>query len=224
MRIGALRLALLPVVVLALAAGGSSPGRARAGEQAGAPPPQPKPGTVRALAMDQEVRGLPDKDPDKPVRERMLIDEANNRVLLVLYKGDKGDRKGEGESAKDAAPGKLEVDRRIVLNMSSQPPEVTEIWDGDRLYRRSTRDLNRLQEERDAWEADMIRRLAVTSSFQQGDGFLSGRHAAIFTHPAPASRPRSPGARRSAPPPSPSSARCASASRANSARAPRPRR
>jgi hypothetical protein len=149
--------------------------------QAGGPPktpaqPAPQGGKVPVLALEQRALGLPGEEPNRPLEEKMLVDTSRNRVILLIYKPEPP-AAGPGSGGGGAAPtARREVDRRIVLRMDYNPPEIYEISDRDRTYRKTQKDLNHIQDERDEIEETTLRHLKDISPAEQKstleEGFL----------------------------------------------------
>jgi len=116
-------------------------------------------GFVRVLAVEQEARGLPDQEPDQPLFQKMQIDNRSRRLILNLYRNP--------SKPPEPAPSSRVVERKIILHMNTDPPEIIEIWDGDRTFRRTSRDLNQIQEERDRHEAMILHHLNDLSAAEQ---------------------------------------------------------
>jgi YHS domain-containing protein len=132
----------------------------------GDPAKPPEAGKVRVLTLEQEARGLPDRPPDEAIPQKLYLDPAGNRLALVLYKASvpASEGKSEAPAGGPSASGAREVDRRIVVTLSGKVPEIVEIWDADRAYRRTTKDLNGVQEDRDQYEAAILERLRLMSA------------------------------------------------------------
>ncbi len=150
--------------------------------------------TIKVLSMDQEATGLPDQqDPDRATAQKMLIDPVSRRLILILFKPvpkedppatvppapPAGPSSPAGQNPTSASASRegaatspspapvREVDRRIILNMGVDPPEVLEIWDQDLTFRRTLRDLNTIQEERDKQEATFLNHLGDMTAAEQ---------------------------------------------------------
>ncbi len=130
---------------------GVIPLSAMAQEEAGEAVKPAREGFVRVLALEQEASGVPGQDPDRKLYQKMLIDSENRRLILILYRNGTQDPK--------EPPSEREVDRRIILHLNSDPPEVVELWDRDRTYYRTLQDLNKIQDERDRDEENTLRHL-----------------------------------------------------------------
>jgi YHS domain-containing protein len=128
----------------------------------------PEEGKVRVLTLEQEARGLPDRPPEETIPQKLYLDSDGNRLAIVLYKVPATAIEGKPETpAGGPSSTAREVDRRIVVDLSGKVPEVVEIWDADRSYRRTAKDLNGVQEDRDRYEAQILERLRVMSAAER---------------------------------------------------------
>jgi YHS domain-containing protein len=134
--------------------------------------------------MEQEAVGLPDQKSDLPVRQKLVLDGERNRLILTLFsepaggdgiEGGGGGRGGGAAEKEDQKKAPEEVDRRVILRMDYDPPEIYEIWDARRTYRKTNQDLNRIQEERDKQEATWLRHLGSMSAAERKN-FLEENH------------------------------------------------
>jgi hypothetical protein len=132
---------------------------------------------VEVLVLEERAKGLPNEAPEKAIDQKMLIDPSGRRLVLIVYRDAPAAPGVEpaGPGSHPPAAGR-QVERRILLRMDLDPPQVYELWDQSREFRRSGQDLNRIQEERDKYESSMLRRRhAMTAAERKSileDNFL----------------------------------------------------
>jgi YHS domain-containing protein len=148
-------------------------GEAPPAAQKAAESPAPA-GSIKVLALEQEANGIPGQKADQVSAQKMLIDPSGRRLILILYKPEAAVPPAPDGSAPPSAPTR-EVDHRIILNMSVDPPELIEVWDQEKTYRRTAKDLNSIQEQRDKQEAMQLSHLREMSPAEQ-KAFLEENH------------------------------------------------
>ncbi len=130
---------------------------------------EPPAGQVRVLVLEQKAIGVPGQEADRALEQRIVVDETGKRLVLHLFKTEPNSPKVAGQGASKASEAPRTLDRRVILRLDHEPPEIYEVWDAERSYRRTVGDLNRLQEDRDRQEALELRHFGKLTAKEQED-------------------------------------------------------
>jgi hypothetical protein len=111
---------------------------------------EPQETAVRALAVDQEVSGIPGLEAKKKVRQRLLLDPTGKWAAVESLEGG-----GTGSVSLSSSGA-----NRMILRMDAKQPTLLEISDRDRSYRTTPANFSHIQAERDLRELYALQNLA----------------------------------------------------------------
>ncbi len=135
----------------------------------------PAAGQDRVLVLEQKAVGVPGQEADRVLEQRIVLDANGKRLVLHLFQSEVRTEKADAEGSPKAPAAPRILDRRVILRLDHEPPEIYEVWDGEKTFRRTIGDLNQLQEDRDRQEALELRHLRSRPAKEQEE-YLRDNH------------------------------------------------
>jgi len=122
--------------------------------------------SVSAIILEQEVKGLPGLKSEITARQRITIHPGGKRLLLEALPATKSSspstKTAETDGKKPTAPNSASVllssegANRVILDMSTKPPEIYEIIDDQKRFKARSANLSHLQNDRDDMDLHIL--------------------------------------------------------------------